>query len=218
MARLSSSKRLMRVLRPIVEAATDLLAIGIADLLHRRRISAKPVGDDRPRSVELLHDALEKLQRCGVAPLRSDDRFQNLALMALLSDLGSKHRTKPVPPKSDSLMASVDPTLGPEILDIAQRQRVSHLHHHDQPDPFWRAVEISERVTHGPKLPQPKTARKIGLKSRTSFTPLIQNLQRLQSAALRASAALLFGARSTAQAHRLTSISNKTRPSRPRSH
>jgi hypothetical protein len=40
-----------------------------------------------------------------------------------LSDLGSKHRTKPVPPKPDRLMADVDPALGQEILDVAQRQR-----------------------------------------------------------------------------------------------
>jgi hypothetical protein len=28
-----------------------------------------------------LHDALEKLQRRGFVPLRSDDRFQNLAFV-----------------------------------------------------------------------------------------------------------------------------------------
>ena len=38
-----------------------------------------------------------------------------------------------------------------------------HIHHHDQTDHFWRAVEIPERVAHGLKLPQPKTARKIAL-------------------------------------------------------
>src|SRR5271167_2670225 len=35
-----------------------------------------------------------------------------------LSDLGGEHRTKPVPPKSDGLMADVDPPLGQEILDV----------------------------------------------------------------------------------------------------
>ena len=64
----------------------------------------------------------------------------------LLSDLGGKHRAKPVPAKPDRLMADVDPALGQEILDVAQRQRVFHVHHHDQTDYFWRAVEISERV------------------------------------------------------------------------
>src|SRR5208282_6132894 len=75
------SKRLMRILGAIVEPAADLLAIGVADLSHRRRVSAKPVGDDPPRSAVLLHDALKKLQRRRLVSLCSDDRFQNLALM-----------------------------------------------------------------------------------------------------------------------------------------
>jgi hypothetical protein len=28
--------------------------------------------------------------------------------------------------------ADVDPALGQQILDVAQRQRISHVHHHDQ--------------------------------------------------------------------------------------
>src|ERR1700687_351648 len=60
-------------------------------------------------------------------------------------------------------MSDVDPALGQEILDVAQRQRVLHVHHHDQTDHFWRAVEIPERVSHGLKLRQPNTARKIAL-------------------------------------------------------
>jgi hypothetical protein len=35
---LSSSKRLMRILRPVIEAATDLVAVGIADLFRCRAI------------------------------------------------------------------------------------------------------------------------------------------------------------------------------------
>jgi len=149
----------MRILRAIVEPATDLLPIGVADLLHRRRISAKPVGDDLPRSAVFLHDPLEKLHRRSFVPLCSDHHLQNLAFMIdgapeiaelavdlhkdlvqmppplriaahvrypLLSDLGGEHRAKPVPPKPDGLMADVDPALGQEILDVAQRQRISH--------------------------------------------------------------------------------------------
>jgi hypothetical protein len=52
------------------------VAVGIADLFHRRGIRAKAVGDDLSRSAVPLHDPLEKLE-----PLRSDDRFQNLAFM-----------------------------------------------------------------------------------------------------------------------------------------
>jgi hypothetical protein len=29
-------------------------------------------------------------------------------------------------------MADIDATLGQQILDVAQLQRVSHVHHHDQ--------------------------------------------------------------------------------------
>ena len=71
----------MRILGAIVEPTTGLPAIGVADLFHRRGIRAKPVGDDAPRSAIFLHDALEKLQRRGLVPLRRDDRFQDLAFM-----------------------------------------------------------------------------------------------------------------------------------------
>ena len=76
-----SSKRLMRILRAIVEPTTNLLAIGVADLSHRRRIGAKPVSDDAPRPAMFLHDALQKLERCGLVPLLRDHGLQNLALV-----------------------------------------------------------------------------------------------------------------------------------------
>jgi hypothetical protein len=79
----------------------------------------------------------------------------------LLSDLGGEHRTKPVPPEPDGLMADLDPTLGQQILDVAQRQRVSHVHHHDQTDDLWRAVEISERIAHAPRLTQPGQSKNL---------------------------------------------------------
>ena len=72
-----------------------------------------------------------------------------------LTNLSGEHRTKPVPPEPDGLVADVDPALGQEIFDVAQRQRVSHVHHHDQTDDLWRAVEISERIAHVPRLTQP---------------------------------------------------------------
>src|SRR5271165_3672610 len=71
----------MRVFRPIVEATTNRVAIGVADFLHCRGIGAKPVGDDAPRSAIFLHDPLEKVQRRSLVPLRGDHRFQNLAFV-----------------------------------------------------------------------------------------------------------------------------------------
>jgi hypothetical protein len=60
-------------------------------------------------------------------------------------------------------MADVDPALGQEILDVSQRQWVPHVHHYDQTDHFWRAVEISEWAAHGPELPRSEAARRIAL-------------------------------------------------------
>ena len=60
-------------------------------------------------------------------------------------------------------MADVDPALGQEILDVAEQQRVSHVHHHDQTDDLRRAVKISERIAHGPSLPRPEAPRAFGL-------------------------------------------------------
>src|SRR5208337_110736 len=113
------------------------------------------VGPQARRAVTMPHERLVQMP----TPLRIAAHVR----YPLLSDLCSKHRAEPVPPKPDRLMADVDPALGQEILDVAQRKRVLHVHHHDQTDHFWRAVEISERVTHGLKLPQPKTSQKIAL-------------------------------------------------------
>ena len=65
----------MRILREIVETATDILAIRIADRFHRRGIGAQPIGDNLPRLAVFLHDPLERLQRRGLVPLRCDDRL-----------------------------------------------------------------------------------------------------------------------------------------------
>jgi hypothetical protein len=54
-----------------------------------------------------------------------------------LADLSGEHWAKPFPPKSDGLMADVDPALGQQIPDVAQRRRISHVHHHDKADDLW---------------------------------------------------------------------------------
>jgi hypothetical protein len=41
---------------------------------------------------------------------------------------------KALPPNSNGLVADVNPAFGEQILDVAQRTRVPHVHHHDQPD------------------------------------------------------------------------------------
>jgi hypothetical protein len=184
------------VFRAVVEPTANLVTVGIADLFHRCGIRAKPVSDDALGSAIFLHDALQKLERRSLVPLRGHHRFQNLAFVIdsppeiaelavdlhkhliqmppplgevaqmrnpLLSDLCREHQAEPVPPKSDGLMADVDPALRQEILDVSQRQWVPHGHHYDETDYFWRAVEISEWAAHGPELPRSEAARRIAL-------------------------------------------------------
>src|SRR5208282_1655576 len=139
----ASPKRLMRILCAIVEPTADLVPLGSnTDLVHRRRICPKPIGDDAAGSPVFLHDPLENFERRSLVPSCGDYCLQDLALMvdrapqitelavdlherliqmptplriaahvrdSPLSDLGSKHRAKPVPPKPYRLMADVDP-------------------------------------------------------------------------------------------------------------
>jgi len=135
--------------------------------LHRRSLVLR--GDHRFQDLALVIDGTPEVAEL-VVDLHKDliqmpTPLGEAALMRYppLSDLGGEHRAKPVPPKSDGLMADLDPALGQEILDVAQRQRVPHVHHHDQTDHFWPAVEISKRIAHGLKLQQPEAARKIAL-------------------------------------------------------
>ena len=148
----------------------------------------KPISDDAARSPVFLHDPLEKLQRRGFVSPRGDHSLQDLALMVdcapqiaeLAVDLHEHLIQVPAPLRIADMCATRRlrisaanigpnrfhqnrtvswPALGQQILDVAQRQRVSHVHHHDQTDNLWRAVEISERIAHAPRLTQPGQPR-----------------------------------------------------------
>src|SRR5271156_6507577 len=92
--------------------------------------------DCAPQIAELAVDLHEHLIQMP-APLRIAAHVPD----ASLTNLGGEHRAKPVPPEPHSLVADVDSALDQQILDVAQRQRVSYVHHHDQTDDLWRAVE-----------------------------------------------------------------------------
>ena len=78
------------------------------------------------------------------------------AVDALASDLRGKHRTEPVPPQPDGFVADVDPALGQQVLDVAQRQGVADIHLHHQPDDLRRTIKVSEGVLHQPTVaPEP---------------------------------------------------------------
>jgi hypothetical protein len=63
-------------------------------------------------------------------------------------NLYGKHRSEPVPPKSHRLVADIDTALEQDVLDLAQRQRISNIHHHRQADDLGRTVEITEGISH----------------------------------------------------------------------
>src|SRR5580700_4715600 len=111
-----------------------------------------------PKVAELAVDLHKHLVQVP-APLRIAAHGRD----ASLADLGGEHRTKPVPPEPDGLVADVDPALGQEIFDVSKRQWVSHVHHHDQTDDLRRGVEISERIAHGLKLPRRDALRALCL-------------------------------------------------------
>ena len=71
----------MAVLGPIVEMATDLLAVDISDLLHSGNVGPEPVGDDSPRCAGALHRISQEPQgRCFVTGFRNI-AFEKLAFM-----------------------------------------------------------------------------------------------------------------------------------------
>mgnify|MGYP004007052857 FL=1 len=65
-----------------------------------------------------------------------------------LFDLRCEHRTKPVPPGANGLMADVDATFVEQIFDLPQRKRKPDIHHHGQADDLGGGLEISEWISH----------------------------------------------------------------------
>jgi len=75
-----------------------------------------------------------------------------MALNPALPDLSRKYRTEPVPPEAHRLMTDVDAAFEQQILDLAQRKRVAHIHHHHEADYLGRTIEITEGILHPSRL------------------------------------------------------------------
>jgi hypothetical protein len=71
----------MGILCPIVEPSASLLSTADTDLFHCRGTGAKPIGHDGLGAAVFLNDALQKLQRCSLVPLRGAHGFQDLAFV-----------------------------------------------------------------------------------------------------------------------------------------
>ena len=78
---------------------------------------------------------------------------------APFTNFSGEHRTKPVPPKSNRLVADIDATLVQQILNISKRKRKTDIHHNRQADDFGRRLEVLEWVAfcHPEKLGVPLT-------------------------------------------------------------
>jgi len=65
------------------------------------------------------------------------------------TDLAGKQWTKPVPPEPHRPVANADAALEQQVFQIPQRQGISHVHHHHEPDHLGRRVEVAERINCG---------------------------------------------------------------------
>ncbi len=71
---------------------------------------------------------------------------------ASFPDFRGEHRTEPVPPEPHGFMANIDAALDQQIFGLAQRERITELHHHREADHLGRAIEITEGIAHRPRL------------------------------------------------------------------
>ena len=85
--------------------------------------------DSPPQIVHLAVD-LHKYFIETPAPVRVCSHPIN----ALSPNLVGKHRAEPAPPEAHCLVANIDPPLRQQVLDVPQRQRVLHIHHHNEAD------------------------------------------------------------------------------------
>jgi len=81
------------------------------------------------------------------APLRKRPMMN-----ASFPDRSREHRTEPVPPEPNRLVADIDAPLMEQIFDLSQRKRIADIHHHREADHLRRRVEITEGVLHSRRL------------------------------------------------------------------
>jgi hypothetical protein len=64
------------------------------------------------------------------------------------ADLCREHWTEPVPPEPDRLVTEVDAAFEQDVFKLAQRQRISNIHHHCEADDLGGTVELTECIFH----------------------------------------------------------------------
>ena len=157
----------MRILGPIIEMATDLLAVDISNVFHGSAVGSQAIRHDRARCPVALHRFSQELKCCRFVSSFGDVAFQNFAFMidrspkvvghtinlhvdlidmptplrdltkslrSPLPDLAGKHRSEPVPPIPNCLVADFNAALVKEILNVSKRERETDIHHHREAD------------------------------------------------------------------------------------
>ena len=67
-------------------------------------------------------------------------------------DLASEHRSNPIPPVPQRLVADVDARFEQNVFNLAQRQRIADVQHHREANDLGRTVEITQGISHRLRL------------------------------------------------------------------
>jgi hypothetical protein len=142
-------------------------ALGAPMLLHRLLeqfqccISIPRLGDHVFEHFTLVTDGATQVMRHAVN-LHKDFIEVSAPVFAtahsihpLKPNFIGKHRTKPVPPAAQHVMANLKLTLMQEVLHIAKLQPETNVKYHGQTDDLWACLEGAEREAfcHPSKLP-----------------------------------------------------------------
>ena len=67
-------------------------------------------------------------------------------------DLRGEHWSEAMLPEPDGLVADIYATFEENVLDLAERQWETDVHHHREVDNLGRTVEAAERISHPQRL------------------------------------------------------------------
>jgi hypothetical protein len=112
------------------------------------------VVDSAPKIVALSSNLDEDLIQVPLPLWAASYRFR-----PMFPDLVREVSAEPINPEADTFVTDIDPAFVEKVLDIAQRQRESDIHHHAKLDDLRRGFKVAKRVRgHFPRL-NAKTAR-----------------------------------------------------------
>ena len=138
---LSSSEGQVAVLGPVVEMATDVLAVFVSDLFHGGAIRSKSIGGDEPRCSIPFHGFLQKCKCRLLIPGFGDVAFQHFTFVIdgapeVMLDAVDFHEDFIEMPVPLSMLTHVGCTLG---SDLAGEDRTKTID--PKPDAFMADID-----------------------------------------------------------------------------